>query len=156
MIETLANGTHLRVLRKSFPMNTNMIVFRRFLKKSLHPCAWNENSFNIGRVIKSPPDTKINCIINEATKKLAVSYYFELQAVRGENGPAPIAEWSRALPLTAYYLTTNLFQIPAGACEKVASDLKILGCDFCRILDFPRHLYLSSHYIAKILQKKLN
>ena len=32
MIETLAHGTHLKVLSKSFPMNTNMKGFRWFSK----------------------------------------------------------------------------------------------------------------------------
>ena len=32
MIETLAHGTHLRVLSESFPMNTNMTGFRWFSK----------------------------------------------------------------------------------------------------------------------------
>ena len=32
-IETLAHGTHLRVLSESFPMNINMTGFRWFSKK---------------------------------------------------------------------------------------------------------------------------
>ena len=38
-------------------------------------------------------------------------------------GPALTAHWSEALPLTARSLTTAWVPIPAGACEKVASDL---------------------------------
>ena len=34
MIETLAHGTHLRELRKSFTMNTNMTGFSWFSKRS--------------------------------------------------------------------------------------------------------------------------
>ena len=42
-------GTHLRVLSKGYPMNTNMIGFRWF-QKSLHPRVLGESSLSIGRV----------------------------------------------------------------------------------------------------------
>ena len=42
-------GTHLRVLGKSYPMNTNMTGFRRF-QRSLRPCTLDESSLSIGRV----------------------------------------------------------------------------------------------------------
>ena len=38
-------GTHLRVLSKSYPMNTYITGFR----KSLHPCALDKSSFRIRR-----------------------------------------------------------------------------------------------------------
>ena len=45
-------GTYLRVLRKSYPMST--ITWQGFsvFHKSLHSCALDENSLNIGRVNK--------------------------------------------------------------------------------------------------------
>ena len=42
-------GTHLRILGESYLMNTNVKRFRWF-KKSLHPCALDVSSLNIGRV----------------------------------------------------------------------------------------------------------
>ena len=42
-------ATHLRVLRESFPMNTNMMGFRWF-SKTLHPCTSDISSLSIGRV----------------------------------------------------------------------------------------------------------
>ena len=41
--------THLRVLSKSYPMNTNNIGSDGF-EKSVHPCALDESSLSIGRV----------------------------------------------------------------------------------------------------------
>ena len=41
-------GTHLRVLIKSYLMNTNMTGFRRF--SCLHPCALDDSSLSIGTV----------------------------------------------------------------------------------------------------------
>ena len=41
-------GTHLTVLSKSYPMNTNMTYFIGF--KSLHSCALDESSLSTGRV----------------------------------------------------------------------------------------------------------
>ena len=40
-------GTHLRVLSKSFPMNTNTTGFICF-QKSSRPCALDERNLNIG------------------------------------------------------------------------------------------------------------
>ena len=54
MTETLAHGTHLRVLCESYPMNTNMTGFRRFSIKDMHPCDSDECSLSIGRVKPSP------------------------------------------------------------------------------------------------------
>ena len=45
--ETLAYGTHQRVLSKSFPMNTNMTGFLDGFQKYLRHCALDENSFSI-------------------------------------------------------------------------------------------------------------
>ena len=42
-------GTPLRVLSKSYPMNTNMVEFRWF-SKYLCPCALDESSLSIGGV----------------------------------------------------------------------------------------------------------
>ena len=42
-------GTHLRVLSKSYPMNTNMTGLDGF-QKSLRPCGLDESSLSIGRV----------------------------------------------------------------------------------------------------------
>ena len=42
-------GTHLRVLSKSYPMNSNMAGFRWF-SKILHSCALDESSLSYGRV----------------------------------------------------------------------------------------------------------
>ena len=44
-------GTHLKVLGKSYPMNTNMAGFRWFTKNS-RPCALDESRLSIGRVKK--------------------------------------------------------------------------------------------------------
>ena len=49
MVETMANGTHMRVLSDSFQMNTNMTGFRWF-SKSLCTCALDESSLSTGRV----------------------------------------------------------------------------------------------------------
>ena len=49
MTETLAHGTHLRVLSKSYPMNTNMIRFRLFSKIFASLCL-DETSLISGRV----------------------------------------------------------------------------------------------------------
>ena len=43
-------GTHLRVLDKSYPMNTNIAGFRWFSNFFLHSCALEEISLSIGRV----------------------------------------------------------------------------------------------------------
>ena len=43
-------GTHKRVLNKSYPMNTNMIGFKGFSKKMLHPCATGHGSLSIRRI----------------------------------------------------------------------------------------------------------
>ena len=43
-------GTHLRILSETYPMNTNMTEFKMVFKKSLHSCALDESSLNIGRV----------------------------------------------------------------------------------------------------------
>ena len=45
----LQMGTHLRVLIKSYPMNTNKQGLDGF-QKSLRPCALDESSLSIGRV----------------------------------------------------------------------------------------------------------
>ena len=50
-------------------------------------------------------------------------------ALQGLPGPAQVAVWSKALPLTASCLSPLGFLFPAGACEKVASDLE-LGAGF--------------------------
>ena len=42
-------GTHLKALSESYPMNTNMIVFRWF-QRYLHSCALDRSSLGIGRV----------------------------------------------------------------------------------------------------------
>ena len=42
-------GTHLRVLSKSSPINTNMTGFGWF-SETLVPCALDENNLSIGRV----------------------------------------------------------------------------------------------------------
>ena len=42
-------GTHLSVLRKSYPMNTNMRGLRWVFKKSLHLCDLDESSLSIIR-----------------------------------------------------------------------------------------------------------
>ena len=44
-------GTHLRVLSKGYPINTNMIGFRWL------PCALDEGSLSIGRVKDTLKDT---------------------------------------------------------------------------------------------------
>ena len=49
MTETLAHGTYLRVLRESYPTNTNMTGFSSF-KGYLRPCSLDEGSLRIGRV----------------------------------------------------------------------------------------------------------
>ena len=41
-------GTHLRVLSKGYPMNTNMTGFG-WLSKTLRPCALDQSSLSIGR-----------------------------------------------------------------------------------------------------------
>ena len=46
MTETLAYGTHIRVLSKSYPINTNMTGFRRFPKISAFLC-FDKNSLSI-------------------------------------------------------------------------------------------------------------
>ena len=43
-------GTHLRVLRESYPMNTNMTLGLNGFQKLLGPCALDKSSFSIGRV----------------------------------------------------------------------------------------------------------
>ena len=43
-------GTHLRVLNKSYPIDTNMKGFRWFSKEPLRPCALDESSLNSCRV----------------------------------------------------------------------------------------------------------
>ena len=52
-----------------------------------------------------------------------------------------MAEWSKALPLTASCLLP-LPWLGQGMCEKVASDLG-LGGVFCRVLQFPLPATLS-------------
>ena len=42
-------GTHLRVLVRSYPINTNMTGFRCF-SKILRPCALDESRLSIERV----------------------------------------------------------------------------------------------------------
>ena len=42
-------GTHPRVLKESYPMNTNRTGFKYF-PKTLHLCAFNEIGLSIGRV----------------------------------------------------------------------------------------------------------
>ena len=44
-------GTHLRVLGKSYPKNTN-IIWQGLdgSQKSLHPCAFDKINFSIGKV----------------------------------------------------------------------------------------------------------
>ena len=49
MTETLADGTHLRVLSESYPMNTNMTEFRWF-SKVFASFALNDGSLSIGMV----------------------------------------------------------------------------------------------------------
>ena len=50
MTETLAHGTHLRVLNESYPMNTNMTGFIWFSYIYLRPCDLDESSLSIGRL----------------------------------------------------------------------------------------------------------
>ena len=45
MTEAWSMVTHVRVLSKSYPMNTNMTRYRLFTKMTLHPC-----SLSIGMV----------------------------------------------------------------------------------------------------------
>ena len=47
-----------------------------------------------------------------------------------------MAVWSKALPLTASCLTTVRVQIPPGACENVASELR-LSVGFRRVSRVP-------------------
>ena len=48
MTETPAIGSHLRVLNKSYPMNTNMTGFR-WVSKPSRPFALDESSLSMGR-----------------------------------------------------------------------------------------------------------
>ena len=50
MTETLAYGTHPRVLNESFPMNTNKIGFRWLSKIFASICTLDESSLSLGRV----------------------------------------------------------------------------------------------------------
>ena len=54
-------GTHLRVLRESCPVNTNMIRLRGFFE-FLHSSALDERSLSIGRINASnAEDTLVQC-----------------------------------------------------------------------------------------------
>ena len=44
-------GTHLRVLSESYPIYTNMTGPKWFSKKSLRPCALDESSLIVSRVM---------------------------------------------------------------------------------------------------------
>ena len=77
MTETLAYGTHLRVLSESYPMNTKMTGFRCFSKilASLYPS--EESSFCIGMVITSYPKEmrmiRILCVFQVLVRQLTLS-----------------------------------------------------------------------------------
>ena len=61
--ESLQIGTHLRLLSKRYPMNTNMTrlkVFSDEFKKSLHPWPLDESSLSIVTPPPPPPPTSKN------------------------------------------------------------------------------------------------
>ena len=81
MAETLAHGTHLRVLSESYPMNTNMTGFRCFFKKTLCSCALDKSSLSIGRV-KIYPDVPNHIYapyvnVAKKTKNIGSLYIFK-------------------------------------------------------------------------------
>ena len=120
-------GTHLRVLSESFPMNTNITGFRCF-SKTLHPYASDESSLSIARVnfLKT-----VQCFV-VCSSFILLKYVLE-QNLRTIIGPALLAEWSKAMPMTLCWMP------PLSRFESQPGHVRKLPVTFDWSMVFARH-----------------